>query len=278
MKLSRWSLPVFATSVVAGLTLLACQTSGHVDSGGTIKTPAGDVTFSGHVGLNEGTFNAQNNTSKCFKITFKDGAGNVTGSVTLSPGGGSGTIPAGTTNWEAKESPCPGLQGPTHGYHEIAFDRMQNFITWGGPMTFEENSPTGNALYSFVVRAHSQDEAESITHAVLTSPIGTQIDPRVSVWLYNRTEMHAGSASLFSIAKSQFSAWEMDLNGQADYATLQNGNAVQSRLGPNLWAVEVTVPFTDMNGTDVWNTGWFRYQQGSLPNLQANYQMLYSSH
>jgi hypothetical protein len=248
----------------------------------TGKIPVGNlgtIEFVASVGSNQnGSGDVDNQTSTCFDVTYKDKNGRVIGRGKLKPGLNRGVIPAGTKKFRGVSVSCDDdtddvvARGP--GRPPIGWDREIPYRVFGGPLDFDEQSPDGNAVFSFVVRAHTPNEAEALASATIEQPIGTSIDPRVTVQALYKAELNATSASIVVQGREQFVAFGMDVNGVTDYATLGRG-AVQTQVGPDLWMIEAPVAYSDVHGMNSWNDVVLRAQHAGDTGLQlTNYGMI----
>jgi len=275
------ALVAASAALVLGLTVACVGMSGHVGVAGKVPTPGGgEITFNGSVSA-DGTqpYQTQNNTGKCFKLKFYDKDGNQTGEADVGAGGGGGSVPAGSTSYGATEQPCGGggSQQQSGGYrHSIGWNHLRYFTCFGLPLRYDENSPTGNASYSFVVRAHDQAEADLITQATLRAPMGQPIDPRVQVLWWSRVSANASGAHVYSLSRTAFRAFEMDFNGTENYAVL-GVNATQSEPVTGVFVVDAPVALSDVQGFDHWNSSAFRYQLGGAAPETADYSIVHYS-
>lgn len=301
------ALAALAVASAAVLTFAACKTaSGSVESVGTIPTPAGPVSFAGRVGLNDNTWNAHNDTNSQFRIRFFDAAGNVVGEGTITVGGScSGTLPETATRWEAiagPSTPAPGGGGEGGGGTGRMYDggdtvlvinlssqeqssgarqragspqEATRFTVIGGPLWFDRDSTSENALYCFMIWASDEAEALGLSRDTIEAPIGSPIDSQVDVQTFFKAYEDVGSAHMVALAKHRFSSFAVDFNNQVDYATLGNG-ATQTSLGGGLYRIDVPVSYLDIHGYG--QTNWFSYRtfHGGNPTMQiGNYDMIH---
>jgi hypothetical protein len=261
------------------LTFLSCVGTGEVTTRGKIPLgPMGTIEFSLNVG-GSGRGEVDNQTSTCFDVAYKDKNGRVIGTGKLKPGLNRVVIPAGTKKFVGVSVVCDDdneddlvARGP--GRPRIGWDREIPYRVVGGPLDFDERSPDGNAVYSFVVRAHDPNEAEALVSATLEQPIGTTIDSRVTIQSFYKTELNSASGSIVAQAREPFVAFGMDVNGVTDYATLGHG-AVQTQVGPDLWMVEAPVDYSDIHGMNSWNDTVLRTQRPADPGMQiTSYGMI----
>ena len=268
-------------ALAGALTFAACRFTASFESTGTTEIEGvGTISWGARVEGGWGDFH--NETDRCAEVEFRDNAGNVTGKAKVRPGANPGVVPPGSKKSEVTTVPCEGEgqqpdAGSAPGMRHLRWDHSTPYVVFGGPLEFEEDSPDDNAFYSFVVRAHSIEEAQALTATMLAQPIGTPIDPRVTILTYFRAIMGPTSASVIAIAREPFVGFEMDVNGIANYATLDSG-ASQRRLSADLWIVEAPVAYSDIHGLNQWNDVVLRTQQSGEPQpVQSSYAMIHNT-
>lgn len=268
----------FAAIVAALVSFAGCQASGSATGHGTLQTPLGPVNVDINASLNQaGSFNMNNSSSLCFELSFFNAAGAKIGSATITPGPNSGPVPAGTSKWSAASVPCPQAgHGRAHGGHLQEYPGASDFTVFGMPIDFDANDPTANAVYSFVVHARNSTEAAWIASAQIHRPVGSAIDPRISVGTLLQTVVGQTGVSIVSLSGSRAASFEMDVNGHANYATLGAGSSVV-HFASGTWGVEAPVWYGDINAYGSWNEVAVRASTVDNPAVQTtDVAMLYT--
>jgi len=295
------SAAVVAAALFATLTVAACKTSGSVTAEGVTHLPDGTpISVTGSIGIGQ-PLNLHNDSTLRFRLQFTNAAGAVVGGCDIPAGGNAtGTIPDDATDWViSSEAPSSGGgSGGGGGMFEPDSDLLldpdadvqidagvggrraanpevrKRYFVMGGPLWFDRDSIRENAVYSFTVMASTQDEAVQLSAETVTAPIGSSIDPRVVVDTLFKAYEEGGSAHLVSIAQRPFSTFEVDFNGEINYATLSDG-ASQTDLGNGVWRIDVPVSSADIHGYDEWNWATFRTQHGNNSALRDTYYALF---
>lgn len=276
---------------IALATSLACHSvSGHVST----VAKAGDVSFSGRVGVGDNTFDADDEGNDCYEINWYDASGTQVGTANIRPGANHGPIPPGATSWTAVKKRCPshaggGGGGSGGGMTEFPLESMAldgqgqltnggnldagrrlaarpGFTVIGAPLWFDLDSTNDNAIYEFSIRCGTADEALILARQAITSPIGTDVDPRITIVSWFRDVQGGGSTRLVGISRDPWTTFQAGLNGNINYADLaSNTNAVQSQLPNGLWKIECNVNLLDVNGDGSWNQAAILHRHAGMP-------------
>lgn len=263
---------------LASIVIVACTASGTLHTSTNIAGVRMQNTtrFS-----TDGSTSVTNDTGKCFEVKWYGSSGQEVGSTMLVPGANHGAIPAGATTWTAVEKPCPPTAGGGGGMQTDSSEppdraltgniqggvarlsALSEFLVIGAPILFDDASPVGNAMYEFRIRASGADEAIGLARQAVTSPLGSAIDPRITIvhWLRTRVAEHDGRS--ISLARSPFASFEVEWNDDPAFADLSTANnAVPCSIGSGLWAVTSSVNASDVNGDGEWNRVVVRQAHG----------------
>jgi hypothetical protein len=165
---------------------------------------------------------------------------------------------------------APGAaQDPTGGGRAPGDPSLSNrFLVFGGPLWFDRDSICANAAYVFVIRAATSDEATDLARETIEAPVGSPISPRIRVESLFQSFEERGAATVVALAKSPYSTFEMDVNGEGNYATLGDG-ATQTALPGGLWRIDAPVSYLDIHGYNLWNWVTLRTRHGGNASLQT---------
>lgn len=259
-------------ALAATLTLHACSANGHASGVVTVTPPLVDPITLTFTASNDGTgtFTANGgpeHAGKCATITFKDAAGNVTGTVNIQTdgnGSASGSVPPGSANWEVTVTACPepesvepnaGAPGGTgygncdpFGSQILGGSSKQgqarkslkvppkDHLIQGGPIVPSAAGDT-NLAYCFIVKAGSLAHAQALVLPIIQGGIGSPVPPAVQVIAFAQMQANVFGGRYIQGQPGQFQSWNLDFNQGAFHA--DHNSALNYQL--NGWDVMETV-------------------------------------
>lgn len=260
---NRWGWAKMCCLVLAGsLSATSCE---------SIKVKAGGV----EVEIVNGHAKATGNLppGKCLKFNFEDKDGNPTGSTTtgvpseirVPPNTHHGSVEvvdceqaaAMGSGWPVTPTrvggpPSPGGSNHSAPLHASAGRSLKPHTVdiYGFPVTIN-NTDGGlykNAVYHVRVTADVGVDPFSLVHPILIGGPGTQVPPNVKVISFTQVIPETQGARLITAATQPFELFELNWNGQQQYANLATAtNAFQYSPGNGWHVVESFIPMSDIN-------------------------------
>jgi hypothetical protein len=210
----------------------------------------------------------------CLKVTFLDADGAPLGSTTTEVPG-TVEVPDGTKGFGVEFIDCRATAGTpmasvgasiSAGSHQVAPTQWHEFNYWSIDPDFSGFNPWSNTTAA--VRLHLPAGVDPLDAflAILAAGPAAAVGPEVQIDYFAQMVPAPDGARLLVADDEPIVSFDLEWNGNPDYADLASSNVTQYGTGSGWSIVQTLIPAQDFStGQFAWNGGTISVQSASSP-------------